>query len=104
MDTKDKIYGSDILLGNVDPDDLMLDDDFPDLMCFSTSSLVTRPPLPVPLIAAASIPFSDSNRRTEGLNASLSSVATSAGLSAAGAGAATAPSTSFPINSSFTDV
>ncbi len=28
MDTKDKIYGSDILLGNVDPDDLMLGPSF----------------------------------------------------------------------------
>ena len=44
---------------------------------FSTSSLVTRPFLPVPLILLASKPFSAIIRRTDGLNASslLSSLA-----------------------------
>ncbi len=64
----------------------------------STSSLVMRPFLPEPFTFAGSTPFSASKRRTDGLNASLSSSLSSA-AAAAGA-AAPAPSTNLAMISS----
>ena len=63
---------------------------------FSTSSLVTRPPLPVPLMLAASRPFSANKRRTDGLSAS-DSAPLSAAAAATGAATATAPATNLAI-------